>query len=439
MEIDGRDHLFVNYGTEDGTLAYWLTLKLTSLGYRVWCDKFELLGGESYPKDITEAIKKRTFRMISLISKTSVNKTNPVKERTIASNVGKDTKIEDFIIPLNVDGVKAVDLDFSTTDRTYINFSSSWADGLTQLLKKLDKINTPKPIKEEGKLFAASIFDKVQTEDKIEILHTNLFQIVKIPNNLKDIQFSRYLNENDFAEMIKEWAFWKTGPKSCLSFHLPPTSLMSRLGTNVKTAKNIDWQKTEEIEGARSKNVIINLILRNLEVLCCQKGLKIDQENQRLYFPTGLIDDNKIHFVGYTGKNTSIKVTGLRIKPGHMKYRYHLSPRFNLAIIDDYYYLQIVIQLYFTDESGTKLKKRSAFSARKHLGKSWWNKEWLLRTLAIGSYLADKKEKISIGSEGEELEVISKPAELDSPIKLVENAKTSKIDSEAAEEIKEEE
>jgi len=122
-----------------------------------------------------------------------------------------------------------------------------------------------------------------------------------------------------------------------------------------------------------------------------------------------------------------------------MKYRYHLSPRFNLAIIDDYYYLQIVIQLYFTDESGTKLKKRSAFSARKHLGKSWWNKEWLLRTLAIGSYLADKKEKISIGSEGEELEVISKPAELDSPIKLVENAKTSKIDSEAAEEIKEEE
>jgi hypothetical protein len=54
MEIDGRDHLFVNYGTEDGTLAYWLTLKLTSLGYRVWCDKFELLGGESYPKEPSE-------------------------------------------------------------------------------------------------------------------------------------------------------------------------------------------------------------------------------------------------------------------------------------------------------------------------------------------------------------------------------------------------
>ena len=43
-----RDHLFISYAGEDGSLAEWLTLKLTREGYAVWCDRVKLLGGESY-------------------------------------------------------------------------------------------------------------------------------------------------------------------------------------------------------------------------------------------------------------------------------------------------------------------------------------------------------------------------------------------------------
>src|SRR5437660_515138 len=39
--------LFISYATEDAALAQWLTLKLTAAGYRVWCDRVKLLGGES--------------------------------------------------------------------------------------------------------------------------------------------------------------------------------------------------------------------------------------------------------------------------------------------------------------------------------------------------------------------------------------------------------
>src|SRR2546422_9440337 len=45
-----REHLLINYATEDWALADWLTRKLTAEGYRVWCDRFKLLGGESYPR-----------------------------------------------------------------------------------------------------------------------------------------------------------------------------------------------------------------------------------------------------------------------------------------------------------------------------------------------------------------------------------------------------
>lgn len=63
-----RDHLFISYAWEDGALAEWLARKLTAAGYRVWIDRFKMLGGERWPKDIDRAIKTRTFRMIALLS-----------------------------------------------------------------------------------------------------------------------------------------------------------------------------------------------------------------------------------------------------------------------------------------------------------------------------------------------------------------------------------
>ena len=66
------NHLFISYATEDGDLAEWLTLRLTTEGYKVWCDRVKLLGGESYPRDIDKAIKTQTFRMLALISKNSL-------------------------------------------------------------------------------------------------------------------------------------------------------------------------------------------------------------------------------------------------------------------------------------------------------------------------------------------------------------------------------
>jgi hypothetical protein len=135
VKNDSRDHLFISYAGEDADLAEWLTLKLTSEGYSVWCDMIKLLGGESYPRNIDEAIKNRTFRFIALLSRASLSKPNPLKERTLALNIARSRK-EDFLIPLNVDGLSPTDLDWMTSDLTFIPFYKSWAAGLDQLLKK---------------------------------------------------------------------------------------------------------------------------------------------------------------------------------------------------------------------------------------------------------------------------------------------------------------
>src|SRR3989338_11539851 len=93
-----RKHLFISYATEDYQFAEWLTLKLTGEGYRVWCDRFKLLGGESYPLNIDAAIKNQTFRVLALISRNSIKKPNPLKERELSLKIGQERK-EDFLIP----------------------------------------------------------------------------------------------------------------------------------------------------------------------------------------------------------------------------------------------------------------------------------------------------------------------------------------------------
>src|SRR2546426_2854435 len=72
-----HDHLFISYASEDHSFADWLALRLAREGYKVWYDRIKLLGGESYPKDVDHAIKDKTFRLIAILSRNSLEKPNP--------------------------------------------------------------------------------------------------------------------------------------------------------------------------------------------------------------------------------------------------------------------------------------------------------------------------------------------------------------------------
>src|SRR2546422_7723034 len=137
-----RDHLFISYASEGHVFANWLALRLAAAGYEVWYDRIKLLGGESYPKDIDDAIKNRTFRLLSVISRHSLTKPNPLKERTQALTISSERNI-DFLIPLNLDGIPAAELNWMISDLTYVPFYKGWGPGLAQLLKKLISTGAP--------------------------------------------------------------------------------------------------------------------------------------------------------------------------------------------------------------------------------------------------------------------------------------------------------
>ena len=258
-----KEHLFINYATEDADLARWLTLKLTSEGYRVWCAEFELLGGESYPREIDVAIKNRTFRMISLLSHSSIHKLNPTRERTLALNISEERGI-DFLIPLNVTNLSKTELPWMTSDITFIPFEN-WAFGLTQLLKKLKSIDAPRPLK-DGRKIASSTFLPIEfISKKEEILHLNHLKILKIPENIKIFRLKHYINPQDERIISMNWAFWRIG-KEFLSFCSPPEGIKENLDFSYSGQKK--WCENEEIHKIESLNLVSNLLKKSLYVKC---------------------------------------------------------------------------------------------------------------------------------------------------------------------------
>ena len=89
-----RDHIFISYATEQSALCDWLARRLAAEGYAIWCDRQKLLGGENWPNDIDVAINERTFRMLALLSRASMNKPNPQGEWLKGIAIGKKLDID---------------------------------------------------------------------------------------------------------------------------------------------------------------------------------------------------------------------------------------------------------------------------------------------------------------------------------------------------------
>lgn len=420
-----REHLFVSYATEDAALAEWLTRKLTAEGYRIWCDRFKLLGGESYPNDIDLAIKSRTFRVLALLSRASVHKNNPVKERTLALSVGKDLEIADFLIPLKVDDLRAAELHWMTSDLTYIPFAPGWAGGLRQLLKKLASINAPRPL-HDGKQIAASTFlpgDVLRQSP--ETLFSNCFSVVTLPDTLLRFNVSPGVLHGERESLLGTWPFFFVSPTVVLSFDTP--SAAAAEGRTIALDARIDWHAISEVNRIPTRNIVTFLINRSVISKALSLGLRVTPNGRATYFPQGLVENERLRFRGYSGNSTTVHVTGERTlwRPGQSeKYRHYLAidTRTRRDIAPGYV-VQLTPTIHVTSPVGEPFADRTVNSRRKHLSKSWTNHDWLNRLLAIAQFLAGSTDLIRIGSTPEtEIALSTQPIMLLAPVGINEGA-----------------
>lgn len=384
-DISMQDHLFISYASEDYSVAEWLTLKLTTEGYKVWCDQVKLLGGESYPKDIDKALKERTYRVLALISKHSLNKENPTKERTLALNIGKKRQIE-FLIPLNLDETSPSELNWMISDITFIPFHEM-AEGFSRLLKKLNSIETPKF--EDGK---SKICDWFIARDnavaKQETLWTNLIPVKEMPSAVS--QYS--CDMKDIEKNKIDWCYWKQNDETCWAFAPPPN------GNEFKRLITIAWDSYETYGGIKLTNLFKILCNVLLTRHCVRNGMQLFGKD--LFFPKGFFKDDKLKYVNNKNKQTYIKAVGERTfySMGQKEInRYHLMPVLKFI---PYLYgtavIQLNIRLFITDLSENPIPPTKMNSRRKRLCKDWWNYKWFSRVYAVAWWVRNQDCKLSL-------------------------------------------
>jgi hypothetical protein len=382
------EHLFIGYAIEDGVFARWLTLRLASEGYKVWCDQIKLLGGESYPRDIRKAIRESTFRFIAVISKSSIDKEHPLEERTLAKNVGLARKIDDFIIPLNLDGSRAEDLDLLTTAVTYIPFSKGWAGGFAQLLAKLAKVDSPRALSEGRQAVVSWLYAQQNfVEGKQERLWSNILPIVKFPKELR-----RYYVTNIPDAVKDNWPTYKKSRDVVWAFGPPG----KEAPLNSRLTRTANWTTELEADDLDTFSIASGLLREAIRNYCVRKGMRFSEDGKEIYFPFGLLQDDKLTYKRFDGKTVFVKAVGrktIRRRTGESQVSwYHIAPVFQplLNRFGDPCY-QINFRLVWTDREGVEEKVPTG---RRRL--KWYNYQWLARTFALISWLTDGKDSQDI-------------------------------------------
>jgi hypothetical protein len=382
-----RTHLFISYAIEDVTLATWLARKLAALGYAVWFDRLKLLGGEPWPQMIDEAIKTRTFRMIALLSRHSISKPNPSKERTLALRIARDSAIPDFLITLKLDDV---DLDWLTGDLTYIAFNNGWADGWRQLVKKLDSIGTPRALPNAPQI-AASTFprgDELLSTDG-EKVFANVIRVAHFPKVLRVYSIDALMPQDRREALKTEWPHYRINDLVVCSLIPPPAQVANEVKP---TPEQCLWSDCETFHRVPARNIAANLAIKTLDYRLRKAGCREHRKKRGTFYLTSdFSEDGKLHFEGFRGK-TWRKIRGRATfwrGAGKKEVNFHhFAFRLRLARgLDKHFYIQLTPSLVFFGEDGKLISDKSVGSRRKRVTAMWWNDEWLNRLLAAQQLL----------------------------------------------------
>lgn len=389
--LNERNMLFISHAWEDFEFTKWLALKLANEGFGVWCDLTKLLGGENWPKEINQAIQKRTCKFLFVLSKSSNTKPDPLGELETARKVMRREGIKDFIIPLKVDDISRDEVDYRLQEIQTISFESGrWANGLADLLTKMgeDKISkhlsfNPDTVNEWWKKYGTNSSKLLNNS---EILSSNRFSIVDYPDAI-------YAHFVDVEPTIRGYISYPLVPytKYILSF-AEADNLQSEKGkvsriieSFILSTKDILDGKDELIKDAKNGAYYFKRLLNQ----AFEKGLtKKNLKSFRLskgscyYFDKDVLNNGRIRFTNSSELNSRIKLWGK-----FQNESWHWAIRANAVIEPELHYL---IQNHILVSNEKELR-----AAPKSVYKSWRNDKWRDKLRASIIHLSEDKQEIS--------------------------------------------
>lgn len=416
-----RDHLFISYATEDVALADWLARRLAASGFAIWYDRLRLLGGEPWPRDIDAAIKGRTFRMLALLSRVSLAKDNPSRERTTAQALGKSIGVADFLIPLKVEAFPATELPWTLAETHYIDFAKGWAEGLEALLRKLASLDAPRALVDGRRWAIESLKHDECVVEREERLWSNVLPILRVPETLYRYRTSKHLTADQIKELGRAWPCYALASNAFVSFMRPDRE--TQLSYHVSSGDLVAWQGSDLFDGVLTRNLIASLLRSTFDRLFAARGLQRSGKDE-WYVPDGLLPNNWLRYRrpdGIAGRVLAVGVRTYYAGAKSARYRYHLSPSFVVRGSPGRFFLVLRNRVYLTTDAGVPLEGRQIVSRRKHLCKAWWNDDWLSRQRGVLGLLAGTEASLAVGESATRVEASHTPLSFTVPLSIEED------------------
>jgi len=383
--------IFVGHATpEDNYFSAWLSAKLRLLGYDVWCDLSELLGGEDFWKNIEAVIRQESIKFLFVLSESSIAKKGVLQELALADRI-KDRA--DFIIPLRISDIPGDALPTEIIRINYINFHNNWASGLRQLLDKLQKDGVPSVNQNPDTQQIIGFWnEKLSSEQNLivqkdEVYRSNWFE-VSMPTELflynpkKSVLSTTVPIPFPFIE--EENYVLTFACKDCFSKYLEIKDyrvinleelLKERIFPISEYSINI-------IDGNRK---VVQLINQALSQHLVNKGLLIYplSASNAYYFPLNF-KPIKVDIKRYGRR--SIQLAGK-----YNENNWHFGIEGN-AFLYPIKGISISSHVVFT-KNGDLIPQIQQHKSRRSIGKDWYNKKW--RDLLLGALLAVSSDNSS--------------------------------------------
>lgn len=417
-----REVLFISYqATEQKTLAEWLSFKLAAEGFYVWIDSKELLGGDAFDVTIDEVIRNRTFRMIALVSATA-RSSWAAKERGLAQNLATARDEPDFLIPLVTDGATRDQLNFTLSNVALIPFTN-WAEGLTQLLDKLEKIRAPRRDPSEAKCWVAQHALNLRGFEAVpEPIFTNFFPFTSVPRYLREYRFRKSLSREEERGIARKWPFYGVGG-CAFAFEEVPDDLTGIFDPGPVHSVNVPRLKSQS-----TSHMLQPLISRHVSRHLRERGLLSEDERHiSFYFPHDKFSNVRLPYMLNSLRRSRKQVCGLR---NHDRDRY--STRVDCCVrsmlgVD--WGVVLRLGVLFVHADGSRYDPRLEFALSRAMTKSWFNSQWLGLQKVVMAFIADQQPFVSISRGQSDLLTLSAvPVETELPFRLVDKQLKNKTD-----------
>ena len=412
-----RTKLFLSHANpEDNNFGIWLCSRLSAIGYDVWIDKNNLLGGEKFWEEIDQTIRNDANKFLLVYSRhicypSQIGrlKDGIYKEYSLADGIGKQEKLKDFIQLLNVDG-SPPNLFIGADRLNQIPFYNNWADGMRQLIEKLQKDNVPKSTVAFENEFCDWYENKYITQNGIvpknEFYYTSYWPVEESPTHFYISQFesekqaTRIYYSSDVIYPIAKIS------NVLISFSSElPLAIHSDLRPLVKRAARFEIKIAELLKGRESDSfpthrdasnhlkALLDVVLHTLMRSRRLSWYLLANGKPAYYFTTKSPFHGKIVFnLPLSGKKKKKLLTGNYLSLGRWHYAISAQP-----ILTPVLGYSVKSHILFTTDGFIPWRdKEKMHSHRRTKGRRMFNEEWRDLFLAFLSGLKSEEGHVWI-------------------------------------------